>query len=205
MNKEIFTPLVIIIIVVFAVIAAGLIVYWRYWWKPISQSSFNMSGYEKTGWETYEMAGFWGDKCSIKYPKDWKIEEIKYPGDVRVEQENMPYAGYITPKEKRVPEDIWVSINCFPAEKGYIDPISEKNLAPLCSQEKFVFALTKKTPGVQFKEYCILSPDGKQIGIANFWVRYGRQHLDYYIPDTEIEPELKAFSQMLSTFKFLEK
>ncbi|MFC1630297.1 hypothetical protein ACFL06_02065, partial [Patescibacteria group bacterium] len=47
--------------------------------------------------------------------------------------------------------------------------------------------------------------DGSQIGTVLFQVRYGRQRMDYYIPDEGLGPELIALSQMFSTFEFIEE
>jgi hypothetical protein len=145
-----------------------------------------------TDWETYTETGYWGNKCSIKYPPDW---EVRYEESINVH--------YLTPKEKRIPEDVWVTINCFPKEKGYTDQ-KGKDLLPLCSSGKFSLANTEKFEGIYSKEFCTLSEDGSQVGTAIFQVRGGRQRMDYYIPDKEFEPEFNVFNQMLSTFRFLE-
>jgi hypothetical protein len=142
-----------------------------------------------TNWKVYTI-GYEGNKCSIKYPPDWKVE-----------YEKLRYFLYLTPKEKRIPEDVWVIVNCFPKEKGYTDQRG-KNLLPLCSFGKFNLAKTEKFKGIYSKEFCTLSSDGSQIGVVRFEIRGGRQTMDYYLPDKEFEPELNVFNQMLSTFRF---
>jgi len=146
---------------------------------------------ETAEWNIYTRNGYWGDRCSIKYPDTW---EVKYEESINV--------SYLAPKKKRIPEDIWVTINCFPKKSSYMEDIG-KRLIPFCQKGKFNLSSTQKFEAIYTKEFCTLSNDGSQIGIVQFQVRNGRQETDSYISDNEFEPEFKDFLKMLSTFKFI--
>jgi len=142
---------------------------------------------ETVDWEIHTKTSDGGDKCSIEYPSDWKIEKV----------ENLTY---LTPEEKRILEDIWVYINCFPKEEKYFGV----DLRSICPKGEFTLTNREKFEGIHSKEFCILSDDESKIGVVAFQVRHGRQRMDYYIPEKEFEPEFNVFNQMLSTFKFSE-
>lgn len=155
-----------------------------------SNNEFKKETNQTAGWTTYNFTGYWGDKCNVKYPGAWELKH-----------DNFINFDYLAPEIKNVPEDIWVTINCFPKSKGYIDQAG-KDLIAFCKKGKMSLSQTEKFEAINSREFCILSDDGSQIGTMQFQVRYGRQKMDYYISDAEIKSELDAFNQILPTFKF---
>jgi hypothetical protein len=152
---------------------------------------------EIANWKTYS-----GDGFIIKYPQDWKV--------VIEESINLTY---LTPKEKRIPEDIWVYATVSKREDLQVQPFYNPinffgKLQP--SPEKIMidgrefYRSEEKFEGIREIKYAIASEDSSKIGWITLSIRYGRQRMDYYLPDSEIMPELKIFEKMLSTFRFIE-
>ncbi|MFC1630291.1 hypothetical protein ACFL06_02035, partial [Patescibacteria group bacterium] len=115
-------------------------------------------------WETFTESTQLGNKCSIKYPNDWEVKH-----------EESTSFSYLTPKEQRIPEDIWVTIDCFPVDEGYINQNTGEDLLPSCKPGEFSLTYTEGFEAIKSKEFCTLSDDGSQIGTVLFQVRYGRQ------------------------------
>jgi len=189
-NKGISTPIAIGIILILAIAIGALIYFSPYClqdkeWTDIGDELKEKED-ETADWKVYTKTNYLGSKCSIKYPDDWQVKE-----------------NYLSPKEKDIPEDIWVAIYCFSKEDGYVNPNTGEDLLPLCQTGKFSLSYTEQFEAVNSRQFCVLSTDGSKVGIAAFQVRGGRQRMDYYISDDEIESELSIFDQMLSTFEFI--
>ncbi len=193
MQKAISTPFAILVVGIIAVIGFTILYSYQYIWTSEKEISLFQKDRSELA-NRYEEVGFWGDKCSIEYPSTWKIGHDKTTDTT-----------YLTPKEKNIPEDIWVTINCFPKEKGYIDDKGGENLLPLCQKDGFTLSHESKFEAVQSKEYCILSPNGEKIGIVQFQIRNGRQGMGNYISESEVKSEMEDFNNMLSTFEILDR
>jgi len=152
---------------------------------------------ETAGWKIYTGAGF-----AIKYPQNWKVAIEKSINLI-----------YLTPEDKRTPENIWVYISVSKKEDlaaqpfynpmnffGKPQPFPQK----VKINEKEFYKSEERFEGVRDIVYAIANKDESEIGWITLSIRYGRQRMDYYIPDEEVKPELQIFNQMLSTFKFLE-
>lgn len=144
-------------------------------------------------WKTYKATWKPETPCSMKYPDTWKL------GDKNAVS---PQDSYLTPKVKRLPEDIWVEISCLPVTDGYIDPEGGADLLPKCQKRTFTESDGEAFEAIRAREYCILRDDGLSFGIAKIMIRYGRQQMDYYIPEQEYQEEFDTFQKMLGTFRF---
>jgi len=191
-KKQIASWIGFVIIVAVAVIAFGGVFAYQYFLvKNYKAGSLTQQTDRTAGWKTYDFIGFWGDKCSIKYPNTW---ELGHDAALNFD--------YIFPKQKTISEDIRVAINCFSNSKGYVNPNGGQNLIPLCPKRKFSLSWHEGFEGVSTKEFCTLSDDGTQIGTIQFQVFGGRQSMGYYIPDVDVKSELEILNQMMTTFKF---
>jgi Sec-independent protein translocase protein TatA len=165
-----------------------------------------MSEIDTSDWKTYRFAkSIYEVGYEIKYPPNWTIEELKDVWEVK----------WYSPK--RIPEDVIIEVSVLPVQsEGNFDPINcvslpsqYKTMYSVIGREKFgenEFCKVAYKGGegrqiVQSIEYVIVK--GKyQYNIA-LWIIGGRQTREHYLPENEFQQELKIFSQMLSTFKFI--
>ncbi len=153
---------------------------------------------ETVNWKMYKGVGY-----ILKYPKDWKIQEQNF---------GIRRLTYITPKENRIPEDIWIYASVSKMEDLQAQPLSNLlNFFGIPGTAEGVYISGRRFfkgstafEGIREIRYAIVSSDNSMVGWITFSIRGGRQRMDYYVPDSEIETELKIFNQILSTFQFSE-
>jgi hypothetical protein len=187
----------ILILIILIVLIVGGIFVWQYFGTPEEEKETPAEEFvdETAGWNEII-----GDSYFFKFPENWEVKTYR---DIT----------YVTPKEKRTPEDIWVwafvtkkenlttrpfydRLNFFGKPLGMAIPITINGRTFYADEEGF--------EGIRDKKYAIASDDGSLIGWITLSIRHGRQRMDYYVPDEEFEPEWDIFNSMLSTFKFLE-
>jgi hypothetical protein len=186
------------IVVIFALIFGTGFFVWQYGWLvedvPILQLFTSR-------WKTYKDtdSGF-----EIKYPQNWESSKGQVPMNNQIS---------FSPKENRIPEQVLVYAEIEKKEnlpaQPYYSPINffgtpSPNPTEVQIGGKKFYKSENKFEAVRTIIYAFANKDGSKIAWITLAIRYGRQRMDYYLPDSEIEPELKIFNRMLSSFKFLE-
>lgn len=184
---------VIIIAVIFGV---GFFI-WQYSWLVEDIPIFQVF---TSQWKTYKDtdSGF-----EIKYPPNWE-SKAQLPIDTKI---------YFAPKEKRIPEEIEVYVDITKKEdleaQPYYNPLNffgtpEPNPVEVQIGGRKFYKSESKFEAIRDIKYALSNKDESKIVWITLAIRYGSQRMDYYLPDSEIEPELKIFNKMLSSFKFLD-
>lgn len=199
MNKKISFPIALIIIIVLAFLAGGLA--WQF--GGVSEVGPQLplptpTPDETADWRIYR-GGSSGYESEIKYPKDWMIDL------------NSPILSF-RPEVPRLPEHVVITMGIQLLQSGVfsLDDFLENPKEVYINNNKWYYkdkrfyhedlktALTTRT-------YISPNFDSSKVVTLQLIIRGGRQTRDYYLPDSEIENELKILNQMAYTFKFLEK
>jgi hypothetical protein len=142
------------------------------------------------------------EEFSIRCPPNWKIKEDK---DLDI--------TYLTPQEKRIPEEIWVFFDVVKREDLIAEPFYNPlnffgkpvpDPAKVEIGNKEFYKSEEGFEAIRDIRYAIANEGNTRIGWITLSIRYGRQRMDYYIPDEELKPELEGFNKILSTFRFLD-
>lgn len=192
----------ILILIIFTIlVAVGILGYSRYVINEIVSLS-QFPEIEKFQGKTANWKVYKGEEFSMKYPPDWEIKTEKTIN-----------LTYLTQKEKRIPEDIWVFAKVIKKEDLQILPFYDPlnffgKPVPIPVKvkigEKEFYKSEEGFEAIRDIRYAIANEDESKIGWITLSIRYGRQRMDYYLPDEKLGPELETFNQVLSTFRFLE-
>jgi hypothetical protein len=152
---------------------------------------------ETANWKVYRNEKY---KFEVKYPEDWKIVDLG--------------SGFtITPKNKRLPEDVFITVLATLKEDSDIKKTPQElnvNYKTI-GENKFIF--TSNLPDCNYPDTCIRE-DSYSIERNEYaylilfkvggFPENAKQRGAKYLSDLELEYELNILHNLLSTFRFIE-
>ncbi len=150
---------------------------------------------DTSDWKTYrnEKYGF-----EVRYPSSWQIEQ--YSNSIELK-----------PKSKDKPEEISISITAITnrpkdyTAAGWVLQNGDKNATcnfiKKSGEIEWCVINSERFEAIRVDDY--VTTEGNIDYDVKFRVAYGRQKMDYYVPDKQLSEEINVLNQILSTFKLI--
>ncbi|MFH1462639.1 MAG: hypothetical protein ABIG08_03035 [bacterium] len=200
MNKGISTPVGIIIIVLVVLLVGGILA-WQCWWMPEEEETAQD---ETADWKTYtnEEYGF-----EVKHPKEGGVYFDELAGGIHID---IPFAS----EDFLKPEDPLVTPNI----QKYLLIGVDQGIERCSISRKAIIQESDQVQvgGIEFKKEI-----SEEYRYGAYVIGYSTVHnqqcfrlsfiiqssipISSSLPESKFEREIQIYSQMLSTFRFLEQ
>jgi len=205
-NQRSFTPIIIVLIVV-ALLAGGILTR-QYFGIPKEEAEKEAIENETADWNICVNKEY---DFEVKYPKEWLKDAVPlFPNYIKEAVVSSPSCTFFVPKDKRIPEHVWISVSTFPCKTPSCDPREEmpapyrKAIEQSTVEGRSIFIFDYKFEAERNLSYIVINDEKTRQGYLTLSIHHGRQTGIEYLPNKEIQPELNILNQMLSTFRFIE-